>query len=248
MEKKYELIDNPKEITDCYGVEHYVYQIRALKDFGDVRAGDLGGWIESEKNLSHDGFCWVYGDGVVAGNAEVRDDAFVSGLGMACGNAVICEHASVGGKASICGSSMMKGAASIHDHVKIFDESLLAGNTSLYGLISVRDKTVLMNVRLCGDFRIVANADIRSKNDIVIIEGIGRQNRTSIAYKTSNGCIIVCCGCFTGYLSEFEERVIETYGRNEFAQEYLSFINIVKIHFWIELKWRCEHGKEVRAD
>ncbi|MBB4077294.1 hypothetical protein GGR08_001625, partial [Bartonella fuyuanensis] len=31
---------------------------QALKDFDDIKAGDLGGFIEKEVNLSHDGNCW----------------------------------------------------------------------------------------------------------------------------------------------------------------------------------------------
>ena len=46
MEKKYELTDKTKVYDGCT-----LHRIRALKDFGDVKAGDLGGWIESEKNL-----------------------------------------------------------------------------------------------------------------------------------------------------------------------------------------------------
>ena len=32
-----------------------LYRIRALRDFGDVHAGDVGGYIECERNLSQDG-------------------------------------------------------------------------------------------------------------------------------------------------------------------------------------------------
>lgn len=44
-----------------------LYRIKALKDFKDdelyqdVKAGDLGGYVEKEKNLSQEGNCWVYG-------------------------------------------------------------------------------------------------------------------------------------------------------------------------------------------
>ena len=31
-----------------------LYRIKALKDFADVKAGDLGGYIEDYRNLSHD--------------------------------------------------------------------------------------------------------------------------------------------------------------------------------------------------
>jgi len=39
-----------------------IYRIEALKDFGDVKKGDLGGWIEKEFFLSEKGNCWVYDD------------------------------------------------------------------------------------------------------------------------------------------------------------------------------------------
>ena len=47
MEKKYELT----EVTVTYG-KAILHRIKALKDFGNVKKGDLGGWIESEDNLS----------------------------------------------------------------------------------------------------------------------------------------------------------------------------------------------------
>jgi len=47
MSKKYALLDTPKKVPG--GV---VYQIQALRDFGDVKEGDLGGYVASEDNLS----------------------------------------------------------------------------------------------------------------------------------------------------------------------------------------------------
>ena len=61
-----------------------IYQIRSLVDFGDVKKGDLGGYIESEKNLSVSDSAWVYdsarvcGDAWVCGDARVYDSARVS--------------------------------------------------------------------------------------------------------------------------------------------------------------------------
>lgn len=48
-----------------------LYRIKALKDFCDVKKGAVGGYIESEKNLSREGDAWVYGDARVSGNAQV---------------------------------------------------------------------------------------------------------------------------------------------------------------------------------
>lgn len=56
-----------------------LYRIEALKDFGDVKAGDLGGYIECEDNLSRDGNAWVRGHARVHGHARVYDNAWVGG-------------------------------------------------------------------------------------------------------------------------------------------------------------------------
>ncbi len=72
--KKYEFTGEAK---DFCGVE--LHRIRALKDFGDVAAGDLGGWIKGEGNLSHDGRCWVSDDARVFGDARVYGNAWVAG-------------------------------------------------------------------------------------------------------------------------------------------------------------------------
>lgn len=53
-QKKYKLTEE----TMCFdGVT--LHRIQALKDFGNVDAGELGGWVESEKNLSQSGDCWI---------------------------------------------------------------------------------------------------------------------------------------------------------------------------------------------
>ena len=64
--KKYELTDEVIEVDD---VE--LRRIRAVRNFGDVKAGDLGGFVQSEINLSHHGNAWVCDDAKVCDNAEV---------------------------------------------------------------------------------------------------------------------------------------------------------------------------------
>ena len=76
--RKYELTEETKTLADGT----VLYRIRAVKDFAladgtEVLAGDLGGWIEKEYNLSHGGYAWVYGDARVYGDAEVCGDAEV---------------------------------------------------------------------------------------------------------------------------------------------------------------------------
>ena len=74
--KKYELT---AEFIEKWGKK--LFKIKALISFGSVEAGELGGYIEKEDNLAHDGNAWVYGDAEVCGNARVYGDAEV------CGNA-----------------------------------------------------------------------------------------------------------------------------------------------------------------
>ena len=79
-----------------------MHQIQALKNFGDVKAGDLGGWIEKESNLSHYGNAWVsdnakvFGDARVFGDAQVFGDTWVYGDAVVSGNAIIAQNQHIG--------------------------------------------------------------------------------------------------------------------------------------------------------
>ena len=64
-------------IVDISGVK--LFRIKALIEFGNVKAGDLGGYIEKEENLSHMGDAWVSDDARISGDAQVFGDARVSG-------------------------------------------------------------------------------------------------------------------------------------------------------------------------
>ena len=64
--KKFELTTDTKV---AFGRK--LFRIKALISFGNVTAGDLGGYVEKEENLSHEGDAWVYGNAKVYGDAEV---------------------------------------------------------------------------------------------------------------------------------------------------------------------------------
>jgi len=75
-DKKFELTETTISLNNIT-----LYRIKALRDFADVKAGDLGGYLETESNLSHEDNAWVYGDARVYGDAWVYDDARVYGGG-----------------------------------------------------------------------------------------------------------------------------------------------------------------------
>ena len=78
--RKYVLTDETMKHL-CYTL----HRIKAVRSFGNVQEGDLGGWIESEENLSHSGDAWVYGNARVYGNAQVSSNARVSSNNDHCG-------------------------------------------------------------------------------------------------------------------------------------------------------------------
>ena len=72
--KKYELT---AEFIEKWGKK--LFRIKALISFGNVEAGELGGYVEKEDNLAQDDNAWVHGNARVFGNARVCDDAEVCG-------------------------------------------------------------------------------------------------------------------------------------------------------------------------
>ena len=53
-------------------------RVIAVVAFADVSVGDVGGYVEDERNLAHTGDAQVYGDAQVSGNALVFGNALVS--------------------------------------------------------------------------------------------------------------------------------------------------------------------------
>ena len=113
---KYKLTDETKVV----GVTT-LHRIKALKTFGNVTKGDLGGWVETESNLSQLGNAWVYGNARVYcnaivygnarvyGNTEVFGDAWVFDDAWVCGNAIVYGNARVYGNAEVSGATWVAG-------------------------------------------------------------------------------------------------------------------------------------------
>ncbi|WP_175869527.1 hypothetical protein [Bartonella gabonensis] len=132
-----------------------LYRIRALRDFGDVKKGDLGGFIQGESNLSHDSNCWVGGKAKVYSNARVYDNAVVSGYAHVNNVACIYENARVYGKAvvagQIYGNAKISGYACIFPNVKIFRNAVIKGDTWIHGNIEIRNKETVYNDQSLND-------------------------------------------------------------------------------------------------
>ncbi len=97
--KKYELV--AEDTIEFFGIK--LFRIRAVRDFGAVKAGDLGGYVESEENLSHDGEAWVSDKARVFDKAQVLDKARVSDWAQVSGTAWVAGRTLVSGEAQVSG-------------------------------------------------------------------------------------------------------------------------------------------------
>ena len=245
--KKYEFIEEGIEVCGCK-----LHKIRAVRDFGNVKAGDLGGFIEKEDNLSHDGDAWVFD------NAHVFNDARVSNNACVYGNAQVFENASIYGNAQVYGNASVFEYARVGGNVHVFDYARIGGNARVFDDAVISDNgcvgydaRVFGHAQVLGDGYVIDNAwvfgrgyvfdhaiiysngRISSVNDYLYFRGIGSRGMDTTFFKSNDGDILVSCGCFKGTLSEFENQVKKTHGDNKYAKEYLECIKIVKIHFEI---------------
>ena len=101
--KKYELLKD--DAITSFG--RTLYRIKATTDFGDVKKGEVGGYIEKKENLSHLGNAWVSDNARVTGNAEVYGNARVTGNAEVTGNAVVSDNAEVYGNARVTGDAVV---------------------------------------------------------------------------------------------------------------------------------------------
>lgn len=136
--KKYELTSETKVFLG-----KTLYRIKALVQFGNVNAGDLGGWIEKEENLSQSGNAWVYGDASVYGDARVSGDASVSGNAWVYGNAEVSGDARVYGNARVSGDARVYGDAEVYGNARVYGNAEVCkiGAVFWIGAIGSRNRT-----------------------------------------------------------------------------------------------------------
>lgn len=141
MQYKYKLTEETKKVQG-----EIVYRIQALKDFADVKAGQLGGFIASENNLSQFHSAWVYDSACIFGNAWVEEDSKVKGKAIVKGEARISGNAKVSGHAIISGSSWIEDNARVTGWTSVRGESHVCGNACVCHRAKVKDAFVMNEV------------------------------------------------------------------------------------------------------
>lgn len=156
MEKKYKLTD---ETIEFNGVK--LHRIEALRDFSVVKKGDKGGFVQSEKNLSHDGDCWIYAEAKVFNDAYVSGDAICIGYSMIYENARVTYNAKILSYSKVHGNSNILGNACICNNSNVYDRACIRGNAFI-----INDSTVHENALVCGN-SVVSGTSIVRGNSIV---------------------------------------------------------------------------------
>ena len=160
------------EITDIAHEKYpFLHRIRALRDVGlEVRAGDLGGFVESECNLSYeDNASWIFDNAIAAGGAIVSEDSCLRDEAIACDDAHVTKRSSLSGHARAEDQAYIRGGV-LTEHARVSDAGMvldspdtgkhpvLGGHCVVYGLVAgdiqIRDAAVVLREeRISNDTR-----------------------------------------------------------------------------------------------
>ena len=227
--KKYEFTGETKKAGISGDIT--VRKIRATVAFGAVKVGDLGGWVEQEKNLSQEDDAWVYGDAKVYGNAEVCDDAKVWGNAevwgdaKVFGDAEVCDNAKVWGDAKVYGNAEVCDNAKVWDNAEIWGNAEVCDNAEIWGNAEVRD-----DAKVYGDAEVCGDAKVSTGNHLLVIGPIGSRNSFTTFFRDKEDEITVKCGCFIGKIDKFIGKVQKTHSDNRNALVYRAAVEVAKIH------------------
>jgi carbonic anhydrase/acetyltransferase-like protein (isoleucine patch superfamily) len=169
--KKYEITTNELVIDG-----RKFFQVKALRDFDNAKAGDLGGYVENEHNLSQEGECWIRHDVVLMDDARVEDNAVVTGDSVVRNNGCVRGYAHVR-NATVCDNAVVEGTAYV------------IGGFHDYNSIVIKDSAVVRgdlqgSFVICGDA--VITGALSSNSDIWIDIDVDDENAV-VSYPAPHG-------------------------------------------------------------
>lgn len=219
MSKKYKLTDETINLNGAI-----LYRIEALKDFGEIKKGDKGGFIESENNLAHEGNAWVsdnahvYGDACVFDNAQVYGNAFVSGYAQVYGNAFVYGNAWLYDNTRVCDYAWVADNARVYGDANVCDDSSVFGSACVYDNARVYGNALVRGYAcVCGD------AEISNKSDYIVFQNWWSSGRYFTWTRSNNMWSV---GCFYG---TGDELIKKAYKDSELSgREYERVVRYVE--------------------
>lgn len=220
--KKYELTS--EFITIC---RTNLYRIKALKDFGDVKRGDLGGFIEKEENLAQEGDCWVYDRAIVKNKARIYDnvriknraivkdnakisyDAQILDFAVVGDNAVVSQNAIVKQNSRIDGDTHVCGSCIIQDDAHISQKATVKGKANISGASVIGGNAVIDDCAIITDTTVIKDNAIVKGNSIIEDCAIVGGNAICIGNARISESMAVMYGMCDTDLSEDIEKSIK---------------------------------------
>ena len=218
MERKYELTE---ETIIHEGAT--LHRIKALLDFGGVEAGDLGGYIEGERNLSHYGNCWVGGNAIVwdnalvGGNAIVYGDAQIYGDARVSGNAIVSGDARVYGEAQVSGKARVSGDARVYGEAQVSGEAMVYGKAMVYGEAQVSGEAMVY-----GEAQVSGDARVGTIQDYIVFKNWWSSGRCFTWTRSNNMWRV---GCFYGTGGELVAKAYKD--SEESGKRYAEIVDYV---------------------
>lgn len=194
-----------------------------------VEEGSLGGYIESENNLSHIGKAWIRDNAKVLGNSKVLDNAMVSENAIVRDNAMLIHNATVSGNAIVCEDSSVENNSSVYGDAMILGASTICGDSDILDKSKICDSSIENSIIF--DDAIIENsgivnghigkhAHIRSYKDVISISYSGFLKLNLTAYKTEDNVYIATESYpnhvrvlesknFFNFLYDYEKRILD---------------------------------------
>lgn len=169
------------EITDIVHEKYpFLHRIRALRDIGkDVKAGELGGFVEHEGNLSFEpgDDAWIYDEAIAAGDSVVEKGSVLRVRAVVCGSACVSHNSVLFGDARAEDDAYLRGAT-MWDSARASGASVIVASPDdpdraprLSGRCVVYGK-VMGDVQLLGDAVVISGEEVcNSTPDGLILDG-----------------------------------------------------------------------------
>jgi hypothetical protein len=207
--KKYELTEETILVNG-----RTLYRIRRLCD------GLLGGYIESESNLSQEGSCFVYDQAKVSGSALVSGEARLSDSAEVCGEAWVSGSARVYDSAWVSGSARVYDSAWVFGEALVYGEAWVSGSALVYGSARVSGEArVFDSARVYGSARVSGSAQVSGEAQVY---GAARFNTAAYAhfkYPILVGTEWICIGCESHSLEHWRANIDEIGDKNGYGSD-----------------------------
>lgn len=154
MSKKYELQRERGQLN---------FRIKALRDIPrhGVRAGDLGGTVACEYNLSQDGDCWIGYDACAFNMSRIEDNAFLGGRSVSRDFSLLKDNAVARGDTRLRDYTEMSSYAQTRGKVFLRNNARMTGHSFATGEVFLRDDCIVDGYSfLSGNVQIADNAHV----------------------------------------------------------------------------------------